>query len=102
RILHFLSGHFLAIHLEHASTALADAAQVVEGQRAHSEAIVLEVKLHDVLTGCKRLGAFPPNALQVDQVPEKHRLAFQQVETVPAKPTTRSQDDALGTALGNL
>ena len=102
RMLHFLTGHFLAVHLEYAGTALADAAQVVEGQRAHSEAVVLEVKLHGVFAGCDRLGAFPPDTLQVDQVPEKHRLAFQQVETVAAKPATRSQDDALGTALGNL
>ena len=38
RMLHFLIGHFLAVHLEHAGAALADAADVFERQCAHSEA----------------------------------------------------------------
>jgi hypothetical protein len=53
---------------------------------ALAEAVVLEIKLHVVFAGRERLGAFPPDALQVDQIPEKHRFAFQQVEPVAAKP----------------
>ncbi len=81
---------------------LADAAHVVEGQRAHAEAVVLEVELHGVFAGRERLGAFPADALQVDQVPEEHRLAFEQVEAVAAEAAAGSQQHALGAALGNL
>ena len=45
RVFHLLGGDFLAVHLEHAGAALADAAHVVEGQRARAEAVVLEVEL---------------------------------------------------------
>ena len=62
RALHLLGGHFLAVHLEHARAAAADAAHVVEGQGAHAQAVVLEVELQGVLAGRQRLGAFPADA----------------------------------------
>jgi hypothetical protein len=34
--------HFLAVDLEHAGPAAADAARVVERERAHAQAVVLE------------------------------------------------------------
>ena len=55
----FWSGDLLAVHLQHAGAAAADAAQVVEGQRAHAEAVVLEVELQRVLARRQRLRAFP-------------------------------------------
>ena len=53
---------------------------------ARPEAVVLEVELQRVLAGRERLGAFPADALQVDQVPEEDRLALEQVEAVAAEP----------------
>src|SRR5262249_31726581 len=44
-VLHGLARHLLAIDLEHASAAAADAAHVVEGERAGPEAIIFEVEL---------------------------------------------------------
>ena len=74
--LHLLAGHFLAVHLEHAGAAPADAADVIKGQSAHAQAVVLEVELQGVFAGRQRLGAFPAEALQVHQVPQEDRLAL--------------------------
>ena len=68
--LHLLVGDRLAVDLEDAGAAAADAAHAVEGERAHAEPVVLEVELERVLAGRQRLGALPADALQIDQVPQ--------------------------------
>ncbi len=88
-----------AVHLERAGAAAAEAAQVVERERADAEAVVLEVELDRVLAGRERVRAFPLDAFQVNQVPEEHRFALEQIEAVAGKPAARGQDHALGTAL---
>ena len=60
----------LAVDLEYAGPAAADAAQVVEGKRREAEAVVLEVELERVLAGRERVGAFPADPLQIEQVPQ--------------------------------
>src|SRR5215471_14050581 len=64
RALHALARHLLAVDLEHAGAAAADAAHVVEGERARSKAVVLEVELQLVLAGRERIRAFPAHALE--------------------------------------
>ena len=46
--------------------------------------------------------AFPLHPLQVDQVPQEHRLALEQVEAVAGEAPARGQDHALGAALRHL
>ena len=87
-----------AVHLERAGAAAAEAAHVIEGERAQAEAVILEVELQRVLAGRERVRAFPLDAFQVNQVPEEHRFALEQVEAVAGKPAARSQDHALGAA----
>src|SRR5215469_679439 len=72
RVLHLLACDLLAVDLEHPRTALADAAQVVEGERPHAEAVVLEVELDSVLAGGHGVGSLPADALQVEEVPQEH------------------------------
>ena len=98
----FLRGDFLAVHLERAGAGAAEAAHVVEGERADAEAVILEVELDGVLAGRERVRAFPLDAFQVDQVPEEHRLALEQVEAVAGEPSAGGQDHALGAALRAL
>ena len=81
---------------------LADAAHVVEGERAHAEAVVLEVELQRVLAGRQRLGAFPLHALQVDEVPDEDRLALEQVEAVAGEAAALGDEHALAAALRDL
>ena len=101
RVRHGFGGHDLAVHLQHAGAGPAEAAHVVERERADAQAVILEVELHGVLAGRERIGAFPFDAFQVDQVPEEHRLAFEQVEAVAGKPPAGGQDHAFGAALGD-
>jgi len=63
-----------------------------------AEALVLEIKLDDVLAGRERLGAFPLNTLQVDEVPEEHGFALEQIESVAGKPASRRSGSCLGAA----
>ena len=49
----------------------------------------------------ERLRAFPLDALEVDQVPEEHRLALEQIEAVAGKAPARRQDHALGATFGD-
>ena len=67
-----------------------------------AESVVLEVELHRVLAGREGLGAFPADALEVDQVPEEHRLALEQVEAVAAEAPAGGEDHALGAALRHV
>ncbi len=100
-LLHLLGRDFLAVHLEHAGAGLGEAAHVIVEERADAEAFILEVELDGVFAGRERIGAFPFEAFQVDHVPEKHRLAFEQVEAVAGEPATGGKDHAFGTAFGN-
>jgi hypothetical protein len=59
-MLHGLARHFLAVDLEQASAATADAAHVVEGERAEAETVIFEVELKGVLARCKGVGRVPP------------------------------------------
>ena len=101
-VLHLLRGDFLAVDLEHAGAAAADAAHVVEGERAGAEAIVLEVELEGVLAGGQRFRTFPANTLQVNQVPEEHRLALEQIEAVAGEAAAGGKEHAFGAGLGHV
>ena len=65
-----------------------------------AEAVILEVELEGVLARAQASGPFPSMRLQVDQVPQEHRLALQQVEAVAAEPAALGHDHALGAACG--
>ena len=54
------------------------------------------------LPGASASGAFPADPLQVQQVPEKHRLAIQQIHAVSAEPPAVSNDHAVSAALGHV
>ncbi len=62
-VLHGLFVHFLAVHVQHAGAAFAEAA-----------AVKFEVKFDRVFAGLE-FRAFPGSALQIEQVVEKHRLS---------------------------
>src|ERR1035438_7801261 len=94
-VLHRLRGHRLAVHLQDARTAAADAAHVVEGERSHAEAVVLEVEFQRVLAGRKHFRSLPLHAFKVDQVPREYWFALQHVEAVPAEAATLGDDYAL-------
>ena len=83
-----------------AGTASADAAHAVEGQGCGAESVVLEVELQGVLAGRKRFRPLPADSLQIEEVPDEDRLAFQHVEAVAAEPTAVGTQHALGAALG--
>ena len=73
-----LVGDFLAVHLQDAGAALAEAGSVV-----------LEVEHDRVLARRERLLAFPAEALQIEEVVEEHRLALEQVQAVAAEAAAR-------------
>ena len=98
----FFGGDDLAVDLERAGAGPAETAHVVEGERADAEAVIFEVELDRVLAGRQRVGAFPLDPLQVDQVPQEHRLALEQIEAIAGEAPARGQDHALGTALGHV
>ncbi len=95
-LLHLLGLDVGAVDPEGSGPTLAHAAEVVEGQRACPHAVVLEVELHDVLAGGQHLGPLPLDAVEIDHVPQEHRLAVLEVEAVAAEPAARGQDHALG------
>ena len=69
-----LRGDLLAVHLQHAGAALAEAG-----------AIVGEVEHEGVLARRERLLAFPAEPREIQEVVGEHRLALQQVEAVAAE-----------------
>ena len=99
---HGFGGHDLAVHLERAGAGTAEAAHVVEGERADAEAVILEVELQGVLAGRERVRAFPLDAFQVNQVPEEHRLALEQVEAIAGEASAGGQDHAFRAAFGHF
>ena len=90
-----------AIHLEGASAGPAEAAHVVERERSHAQAVILEVEFDNMLAGRERIRAFPLDAFEVSQIPEEDRLALEQVEAVAAETATGGQDHAFRAALGD-
>src|SRR5262249_60347719 len=78
-VVHLLRAYGLAIDLELPGARLPDAAHVVEGQRPDPEALVLEVELEGVLAG-RQLRSFPPDPLEIEQVPHEDRFSLEQVE----------------------
>ena len=88
--------------LERAGARSAQSAHVIVGQRAQTQSFIFKVELDGVLARCQRFGAFPFHPLQVDQVPQKHRLALEQVEAVAGKAPARGQDHTFGTARRHL
>src|SRR5262249_19517451 len=87
----FLGRDFLAIHTEGASTALAE-----------TGAIVLEVECEGVLAGSERLLPLPPEAFQTDEIVEKYRFSFKEVQTVAAETATQCYEHSLAAALRNV
>ena len=55
-----------------------------------------------MLAGREDLRALPLDALEVDQVPQEHRLALEQVEAVARETPARGQDHPLSAVLGHL
>ena len=45
--------------------------------RAGAETLILEVEFDCMLAGSKRIRAFPARALEVNEVPDEHRLALE-------------------------
>ena len=54
------------------------------------------------LPGASASGPSHLMRFEVDQVPEEHRLALEQVEAVAGEAPARGQDHALGAAFGHL
>src|SRR5262249_26583732 len=79
-----------------------DAAHVVVGQGTHAEAVVLEGELQRVLPRRQRGRTFPADALQIDEIPDEHRLAFQDIEAVAAESSALPDDHAVGSSLWNV
>jgi hypothetical protein len=67
-----------------------------------AQAVVLEVEFDGVRAWRQSLRALPLQALQIDQVPQEHRLALEQVEAIAAKASAGGQDHALGPTLPAL
>ncbi len=100
-LFHFPGGDFDAVDLEGAGAGAAKTTHIVEGKGADAQTVVFEVKLDRVLAGLKRLRAFPLDALQIYHVPQEHRFALEQVESITGEASARCEDHALGTALGD-
>ncbi len=91
-----LAGKLLAIHRQHAGATLAGAG-----------AVVFEVEHDRVLARLERTAqpvfgshaALPAVALQIEEVVNEDRLAFEQVETVAAEAAAHSRDHSLRAAL---
>ncbi len=99
---HRLRGDRFAVHFQDAGATAADAAGAAKGERAHAEPVVLEIKLDGVFAGSECFRAFPADALQVHQVPEEDRLAFQDVEAVATETATLRDEHAVAAAIGYL
>src|SRR5262249_56796417 len=96
--LHSLARHLLAVDFEHTTAAAADAAQIVECERADSQPVVFEVELQRVLAWQQCIRSLPAHALKVDEVPQKHRLALEHIEPVTAEAAALGHDHAFGAA----
>ena len=55
-----------------------------------------------MLAGRERLGAFPLDPVQVDQVPQEHRLALEQIKAITAKAPAGGEDHAFRPALRHI
>ena len=66
---------------------------------AEPDAVVFELEHEDVPSGGHRILAFPPVALDVHEVVDKHRLAFEQVEAVAAEPAAVGHEHPLCASL---
>src|SRR5215470_15087803 len=80
----------------------ADAAQIVKCERADSQPVVFEVELQRVLAWHQCLRSLPAHAFQVDEVPQKHRLALEHIEPVTAEAAALGHDHAFGAALRDV
>src|ERR1035437_2802965 len=76
-VIECLRRNYLAIDLERAGAAFADAADTVEGQSTEAEPVILEVVLQRVLAWCERLRALPLHPLEVEQIPGENGFSFQ-------------------------
>jgi hypothetical protein len=76
--------------------------KLLKGKRAHAEAVVLEIEVERVLTRRERVRALPADPLQVDQVPQEHRLALQQIEAVATEAAALGHDHPVRAALRDL
>ena len=101
-LFHLLRRDHLAVDLEYAGAAAAQAAGAAEGERGGTQTVVLEVEFERVLAGCERLRTFPLDALEIDQVPGEHRLALEQIEAVAGEAAALGHDHAFGAALRDL
>ncbi len=99
RLLHPLLVDHLAVHLQRAGTAFADAGKVVVRHRADAQAVILEVELDGVLAGRERLRGLPLDPFEVEQVPVEHRLALEKIEAPARKTPAGGGDHALCSAL---
>src|SRR5215467_12103195 len=98
--IHGLGRNNLAINFQHAGAGASDSAQVVEGKRGVAKTVVFEVEHDAVLARRENVKAFPAHPLEVKQVPNKDRFAFQQVHSVAAKTSAVCLDHALRATLG--
>src|SRR5215471_12930075 len=96
--LHSVARHLLAVDFEHTSAAAADAAQIVKCERADSQPVVFEVELQRVLAWHQCIRSLPAHAFQVDEVPQKLRLALEHIEPVTAEAAALGHDHAFGAA----
>ena len=92
----------LSVDLERSGARSPDAADTVEHEGSEPEPIIFEVVLERMFTCGKRLRALPTHALQIEQVPKKHRLAFQQIQSIPAEAPAVGDDHALGATLRHV
>ena len=93
---------FFAVHLERAGAGTTETAHVIKGKRADAKPVILEVKLECVFAGRERVRTFPLNTVQVNQVPEKHRPALEQVEAIAGEAPAGGQDHAFRAAFGHF
>src|SRR5664280_1276962 len=101
-VVHRLRGDCLSVDFQYARSTLTDTADVVEGKRAHAEAVVLEVELQGMFARCESGGTLPLHPFQVNQVPGKGWLALQNVETISAEAPALGDDHAVAAALRNF
>ncbi len=101
-LFHLPGGDHLAVDLEIAGSAAAQATGAAVLQCSGTQTIVFEVEFKGVPAGSQLVRSFPLDALKAHQVPGVHRLALQQVEAVAGKAAAMGHQHAFGTSLGNL
>ena len=94
--------HHFAVDLEYTGAAAIQAAGAAERQGGSTQTVVLEVELKRVLAGRKCFRTFPFDALEIDQVSGDHRLALEQIESIPGKAAAMGHQHAFGAPFGNL